>query len=98
MDAIKLESWSYLKQQILRQIYCESTQMGLQPLSHPVIDAVFLHRGSCVELFTENLSHAAHVEHSSLSKLGEWFSTFPHFHVTPQMTSSRLDGRGGGAH
>ncbi len=40
MDVVELETWSFLKQQILRKIYFFGAQMGLQPLSRQVIDAV----------------------------------------------------------
>ena len=40
MDVVEIEAWSFLKQQILRRIYFVSAQMGLQPLSRPVIDDV----------------------------------------------------------
>ena len=40
MDVVELEAWSFLKQQILRRIYFVSAQMGMQPLSRPVIDNV----------------------------------------------------------
>ncbi len=83
MDAVELELWSFIKQQILRRIYYESTCMGLQLLSLDQCNrhscAVLLHRGSCLELFTENFSHLAHPEHSSLPTLDEWF--YHIFHV-----------------
>ncbi len=40
MDVVELETWSFLKQQILRRIYFVSAQMEMQPLSRPVIDNV----------------------------------------------------------
>ena len=40
MDVVEIEAWSFLTQQILRKIYFFSAQMGLQPLSRQVIDAV----------------------------------------------------------
>ncbi len=40
MDVIEIESWSYIKQQIVRKIYQFSQQMGMQPLSTQVVDAV----------------------------------------------------------
>ncbi len=40
MDVVELETWSFLKQQIVRRIYFVSAHMGLQPLSRLVIDNV----------------------------------------------------------
>ncbi len=40
MDIVEVESWSFIRQQIVRKIYFYSHQMGLQPLSTQVIDAV----------------------------------------------------------
>ncbi len=40
MDNVELECWDFVKQQIQRKIYFYSTQLGLQPLSTQVIDAV----------------------------------------------------------
>ena len=39
-DAVEIECFSFLKQQIVRRIYFESNRLGLQPLSTPVVDAV----------------------------------------------------------
>ena len=40
MDTVEIESWSYIKQQIVRKIYFFSQQMGVQPLPTQVVDAV----------------------------------------------------------
>ncbi len=40
MDFVELEAWNFLKQQIVRRIYFVCEQMGMQPLSRPVIDNV----------------------------------------------------------
>ncbi len=39
-DAVEIECFSFLKQQIVRRIYWESERLGLQPLSGQVIDTV----------------------------------------------------------
>ena len=40
MDTVEVESWSFIRQQIVCKIYFFSHQMGVQPLSTQVVDAV----------------------------------------------------------
>ncbi len=40
MDTVEVESWSFIRQQIVCKIYFFSHQMGMQPLSTQVVDAV----------------------------------------------------------
>ncbi len=40
MDTVEVESWSFIRQQIVRKIYFYSHQIGMQPLSTQVVDAV----------------------------------------------------------
>ncbi len=43
MDTVEVEAWSFIRQQILRKIYFYSSQMGLQPLSNQVVDAIVVY-------------------------------------------------------
>ncbi len=64
MDVVELETWSFLKQQILQKIWFVSAQMGLQPLSRQVIDTVV--QFYCAGLPTWNYSLHTMVVHLAL--------------------------------
>ncbi len=40
MDIVEVESWSFIRQQIVRKIYFFSHQIRMQPLSAQVVGAV----------------------------------------------------------
>ncbi len=40
MDAMDIEAYNFVRQQIVRRLYFEANKLGQQPLSHVVIDQV----------------------------------------------------------
>ncbi len=51
---MEIEAFSFLHQQIIRKIYFESHQLGLQPLSSAMIDAVCQHYHQVAQYWNYN--------------------------------------------
>ncbi len=85
MDVVELKTWSFLKQQILRKVWFFSEQMGLQPLSRQVIDAVvqFYCAGSLTWNFSLRTMVVCLALDIHLAQFQHQVSGFP-VHVTPQ--------------
>ncbi len=87
MDLVEYEAFSFFKQQIVRLICHYSSQLGLQPLSRPVVDSLVQYlsvvvpvRNANLRILVIRLAFSIHLaEHQAQ------VSGFPHLcQVTPQ--------------